>query len=201
MGPNLIVTGLARRARKESNLDSTSSLKSYKCHIDRILHAIPATEAAKNFQLGFQQRTRPFRAVVEHVLTATCRLQVTGINLPECGTISLVLDTTQLSGQQLSSAPYSLIVYPAQGLPSAYPLNLTGTTALWVVNYSAGKPRFAPATARFSIDANDTAQEPSSCSILLMRVETQGEYRKRSTPCSQANPKNVSHRLALPPLL
>ena len=125
-------------------MDSASSLTSYNRHIVLILHAIPATEAAENFHLGLQRRTRLFRAVVKHVITTICCLQATGFNLPECGAVSLSLNTTQLSGQQPSSAPYSLIAYPVQGLPSAYPLGLTGTTAPWTVNYPAGEPRFAP---------------------------------------------------------
>ena len=171
------------------------------CHIIRILHATPATEAAEYFHLGFQRRTRSVPAVLKHVLTATCRLQITGLNLPECGTVTLFLNTTQ-QGPQPPAAPYSLIVYPAQGLPSAYPLSLTGTTAPWTVNYPAGEPRFARTLrlARFSSVANDATQEPGSCSTLLMRVETQEGYRQRSTPCSQTNPLHVSRRLALPSL-
>ena len=127
-------------------LDSPSSFKIIKhpisFHIIRILHATPATKAAEYFRLGFEQRERPFRAVGNHVLTAICRLQVTGTNLPECGTISLLLNTTQLPGRVPPAAPYSLIAYPVQGLPSAYPLSLTGATASWTVNYPAGEPRF-----------------------------------------------------------
>jgi len=189
-------------------LDSSSLLKtishpisSYNCHIIRILHVTPATEAAEYSHLGFQRRTRPFHAIANRVPTATSCLQITGINLPECGTVSLFLNTTQLPGQQPPAAPYSLIAYPVQGLPSAYPLSLTGTTAPWTVNYPAGEPRFAPRTcARFSTVANDPIQEPGSCSILLMRVETQEEYRRVSTPCSPASPMHVFRQLALPPL-
>lgn len=118
----------------------------YNCHIIRILHATPATEAAEYFHLGFQRCRRPFHAVVEHVLTATCRSQITGLTLPECGTVSVYLNTSQLPGQQPPAAPYSLIAYPVQGLPSAYPLSLTGSIAPWTVNYPAGEPRFAPQT-------------------------------------------------------
>jgi hypothetical protein len=113
--------------------------------------------------------------------------RILGKNLAECATISLFLNTTQASNQQAPAAPYSLIAYPVQGLPSAYPLSLTGTTAPWTVNYPAGEPRFcalglgSPATARFSTVANDATQEPGSCSTLLMRVETQEEYRQIST--------------------
>ena len=197
--------------RKQSILDSPSSFKIikhpisfYNCHIIRILHATSATKAAEYFHLGFERRERPCRAVVNHVLTATCRLQITGSNLPECGTISLFLNTTQLPGQQPPAAPYSLIAYPVQGLPSAYPLSLTGATAPWTVNYPAGEPS-CPGTATWALQlrtvANDATQEPDSCSTLLMQVETQEGYRPRSTPCNPIYPKHVFRRLVLPSLL
>jgi len=131
-------------------LDSSSLLKIIShpispcnCHIIRILHVTPATEAAEYSHLGFQRRTCLFRAIINHVPTATSYLQITGINLPECGTVSLFLNTTQI-GQLPPAAPYTLIAYPVQGLPSVYPLSLTGTTAPWTVNYPAGEPRLAP---------------------------------------------------------
>ena len=65
-----------------------------------------------------------------------------------------------MSGQQPPAPPYTLIAYPVQGVPFAYPLTLTGSTAPWTVDYPAGEPRFLPAgrrstTARFSTVANN----------------------------------------------
>lgn len=105
---------------------------------------------------GFNDVSPSVVAAVTHVLTTTRRLQVTGFSLPECGTVNLYLNTTQGGGQQTQSQaapPYSLIAYPVQGLPSVYPLSLTGTLAPWTVNYPAGEPCFASASARLRVSA------------------------------------------------
>ena len=157
------------------------------------------------FTWGLNNVRPPSVRVVTRVLTTTCRLQVTGLTLPACGTVELFLNTAQLPTQQAPAAPYSLIAYPVQGLPSIYPLTLTGTTAPWTVNFPAGEP---PPCRRFSFRlqshsstlANNTVQEPSLSLTLLMRMETREEYRHRFTRCSQANPQRVFRRPALRPL-
>lgn len=75
--PNPKQTWLARRERNQiwtllrrSKVAKQSHIF-HNCHIIRILHGTPPTEAAGYFHLGSQRRTRPFRAIVNHVLTGT----------------------------------------------------------------------------------------------------------------------------------
>jgi hypothetical protein len=81
-------------------------------------------------------------AVVTRVLTVTYGLQVQGLNLIQCSTISLFLGTAQMPGQVPPLAPYSLIIYPAGGVPSVFPLTLTGSSTSWTVDFPVGEPHY-----------------------------------------------------------
>lgn len=144
-------------------------------------------------------------AILALVLTTTRCSQVRGTTLSECAATSIFLSQSQIAGQPAPVAPYWFIAYPEQGVPTVYPLSLTGTAAPWTNNYPQGEPRFARGSGRRPCAlqhlANKAAQEPHSCSTLPMRMETQEEYRQRFTQWCQANPKHVFCRPALPLLL
>jgi hypothetical protein len=81
-------------------------------------------------------------AVVTCVLTVTYGLQVTSLTLIQCSTVSLYLNTSQTPGEVPPLAPYSLIIYPAGGVPSVFPLTLSGPWASWTVDFPVGEPHY-----------------------------------------------------------
>jgi hypothetical protein len=91
---------------------------------------------------GVSTTYAPSTALVIRVLTTTYGFQVTGLTLPECATVSLYLNTTQQPSQNAPAAPYSLIAYPAGGLPLVFPLTLTSSLAPWTVAYPVGEPHY-----------------------------------------------------------
>jgi hypothetical protein len=92
--------------------------------------------------------------VLTSLFTTSYRLQVQGLTLSQCATVSIFLGTTQIVNQPPPAPPYWLIAYPVQGPPSVFLLNPTGTNASWTANLPLGEP--APTHRRFSTVANLT---------------------------------------------
>ena len=97
----------------------------------------PTKKARDLFLLGVHRRGTlfPFIPIATCVLTKICGLQIDTFTIPQCGVIQFTI-TPQ--SPVLPIPPYSVIAYPRDGIPSVYPLALTGQTAPWTVVYPAG---------------------------------------------------------------
>ena len=104
---------------------------------------MPTQKARQYFLLGAQRRGTPFPFIpIDRYLCTyqdICGLQIDILTIPQCGAIQFTITPQR---PVLPIPPYSVIAYPRNGIPSVYPLALTGQTAPWTVVYPAGQSHF-----------------------------------------------------------